>query len=206
MSDQMDAFEAGRSHEEVEIDAAKTILEKAEYVIIKTAEEAKAAAIKAGYKVSDPLIVNKSVDSFLSLRNYFFMRLWKKYPNRQLYYVHGNLNRELHVFKLFVEAREKTGLNRFNAIQECVAIIDTIFNHEEEFGFKNPIDIRILGQDKAGWITQKALFILNAEVQAELDHEVDKIIEKKDRDRKINLKDKSLELDKLIKNMEADNG
>lgn len=206
MSDQLDAFGAGKSNEEVQIENAITVLEEKGYRVVRTAEEAKQEAIRAGYKVSDPILVNTKVITLLDLRNYFFMRLWKKYPNRQLYHVQGNLNQELRAFKLFVEAREQTGLNRFNAIQECVAVIDIIFDHEEEFGFKNPIDIRILGQNKAGWITQKALFILRNKIQEELDHEVDRLIEKKDKERKVDLRNRSLELDRLLSEMESNNG
>jgi len=206
MAYQLDAFGGGKSNEEVQIACAIDLLESKGYRVIKSAEDAKREAIESGYRVSAPLMVNTKVVTLLDLRNYFFMRLWRKYPERQLRHVQGNLNQELRVFKLIVEAREATGLNKFYALQECVAIIDIIFDHEEEFGFNNPIDLRILGQNKAGWITQKALFILNNNVQKELEHEVDRVIEKRDDEHKVDLKNRSLELDKLLSEMEANNG
>lgn len=206
MSDQYDLLNPDKSIDEAQITAAIELLEKNHYKIVKTKEDARTVAIEAGYKVIEPILINERIITLLDLRNYFFMRLWKKYPDRQKYYVHAALNRELHVFRLMVEAREKTGLNRFNAVQECVAIVDVIFDHEEEFGFKNPIDLNVLGQAKAGWITQKALAILNSKLRAGLDQAVDKLIETRDKERKIDLRAKSLELDELLKKMEANNG
>jgi len=47
------------------------------------------------------------------------------------------------------------------ALQECAEIIDTIFNHEAEFNFTVPISFGILGQKNCGWITDKAIQIIN---------------------------------------------
>jgi hypothetical protein len=206
--DQADIFGDGKSQDEVRIDAAIELLTKNGYRVLDTSkpEEAKAAAIEAGYKVSDPIFVNGGVKTLKDLRNYFYMRLWKKYPNRQAYHVDMGLDKELRLFKLFVESREVMGLSRLNAIQECVAIIDIIFDHEDEFGFRDPIDVRVIGQGKAGWITRKAVFILNKKVQEAMHQKFNKMVEKYEQDEKIDLKDKASELDSLLAGMEDTNG
>lgn len=204
MDSNLDLFESGKSNEQAQIDNAITLLTKKEYRVIKTAEEAKKVAIEFGYKVSDPIFANDKIVTLKDLRNYFYMKLSQKYPRNT--YMDLGWQRELRMLKLFVESRESTGLNKFNAIQECVAIIDVIFDHETEFGFKTPIDIRVLGQGKLGWITQKALSILNNKIQQLQEQSVDKLIERKDIERKIDLKSKALELDELVKEMEANNG
>lgn len=206
--DQADLFGNGKSQDEVRIVAAIKFLKENGYRVLDTSkpEDAKAAAIEAGYKVSDPIFVNGGVKTLKDLRNYFYMRLWKKYPHRQAYHVDMGLSKELHLFKLFVESREATGLSRLNAIQECVAIIDIIFDHEDEFGFRDPIDVRVIGQGKAGWITRKAVFILNKKVQEAMHQKFNKMVEKYEQDEKINLEEKASELDSLLAGMEDNNG
>jgi hypothetical protein len=112
----------------------------------------------------------------------------------------------MRAFRLFVESREKTGLNRYNAIQECVEIIDTIFNHVDKFKFNKPIDLRVLGQGKAGWITHKAILIMNDERQKRRENEIKEMMDKHDEEVEIDLNEKANELDMLLAKMEANNG
>lgn len=203
-TDQYDAFGGDKSVDEIQLEKAIEILYKNGYKVAKTAEEAKELAVQAGYSVADPLVVNEKVVTLKDLRNYFYMRLWSKYPGRQLYHVDGNWEKEMRLIRLFVESREKTGLNRFNAVQECVAIIDIMFNHEEEFKFRNPIDLRILGQGTAGWITQKACMILNEKLHKQQAEEVEKKIQEFEDNYTLDLDKKANLLDELLSKMEAD--
>jgi hypothetical protein len=202
----MDAFSVGKSVDEVQIDNAMSVLQKAGYMVARTAEEAKEIAIDCGYKVSDPVVVNDRVVNLRDLRNYFYMRLWNKYPNRQSYHLEGNIKNEMRAFKLFVESREETGLNRFNAIQECVKIIDTIFDHADKFRFNKPIDLRVLGQGKAGWITHKAILIMNDERKKRQEKEIKEMMDKHEEEFEVDLAEKANELDMLLSRMEANNG
>ena len=159
------------------------LLKERGYKIAGNRDELKRLAIDAGFVVADPVIVNSKITNIPELRSYFNKKVWAKYYDHQTHWMEGNLEQELRAFRLFVEAREESGLNRFNAIQQCVAIIDTIFEHEDEFHFNRPVDIRIIGQGKAGWITQKALLIMN-----DKDHE-QKESEFKDRVAQIELEE-----------------
>lgn len=202
---QQDLFENGKSVDEAQLETAIKIVHKAGYRVVRDAEEAKQLAIESGYQVTEPLLVNDKVVTLKDLRNYFFMRLWNKYPDRVKFYV-NNIKSELRLIKLFVESREDTGLNRFNAIQQCVAIIDTIFDHEEEFNFKQPIDIKVIGQAKSGWITEKALQIINNKLLAEKEKLIERKIKEMENEIKIDLVERSKELSDLLVNMEANNG
>ena len=202
-TNQYDAFGGDKSVEETQIEKAIEILYKDGYRVAKTAEEAKELAMQAGYRVSTPLVVNDKVATLMDLRNYFYMRLWSKYPDRQLYHVEGNWKKEMRFIRLFVEAREETGLNRFNAIQECITIIDIIFNHEEEFKFRNPIDLRVLGQGTAGWITQKACMILNEKLHKQQAEEMEQKIQEFEDGYTIDLDKKANLLDDLLLKLEV---
>lgn len=204
--DQYDAFGDGKSNEEIQLEKAIEFIETHGYRVAKTAEDAKMLAIEAGYKVSEPILVNDQIVTLKDLRNYFYMRLWTKYPERQSYHVEGNWEKEMRLIRLFVESREKTGLNRFNAIQECIALIDVIFSHEEEFNFNKPIDIRVLGQGAAGWITQKATMILNEKIYKQKSDIAEQKIQEYEDEYDIDLDQKASVLDKLLANMEANNG
>ena len=168
---QIDLFGGGKSTDEVQFEKAIEIIQCAGYRVVKTKEESKDLAIEHGYAVSEPRIVNEQVVTLKDLRNYFFMRLWTKYPGRQTHY-YENWQQELRMMRLFVEAIELRGLNRSSAIQRGIEIIDTIFNYEEEFRFKSPISIRVLGQGKAGWITGKAIEILNKQLEKRVESEM----------------------------------
>lgn len=204
-SNQPDLFGNGKSTEEVQVEGSIKLLEKLGYRVSKTAEEAKAIVVECGYQVTDPLLVNNKVVTLTDLRNYFFMRLWSKHPSSQQYSI-DNIKSDLRLIRLFVEAREEKGLNRFNAIQQCVAIIDIIFNYEEDFCFKEPISIGVLGQATSGWITEKALYILNTNLRKEEELEIERRVDEIEASVKIDLKARSKELAELLANVEADNG
>ena len=204
-SDQPDLFGGGKSTEEVQAEASIKLLEKLGYRVSKTAEEAKAIVVECGYQVTDPILADTKVVTLTDLRNYFFKRLWSKHPSSQQYSI-DNIKSDLRLIRLFVESREEKGLNRFNAIQQCVAIIDIIFNYEEEFCFKNPISIGVLGQAKSGWITEKALYILNTNLRKEEELEIERRVDEIEASVTIDLKAKSKELAELLANVEANNG
>lgn len=203
-SDQPDIFGNGKSTEEVQAEESIKLLEKLGYRVSKTAEEAKAIVIESGYQVTDPLLVNNKIVTLTDLRSYFFMRLWSKHPSSQQYSV-DNIKSDLRLIRLFVESREKKGLNRFNAIQQCVAIIDIIFNYEEDFCFKEPINIGVLGQAKSSWITEKALYILNTNLRKEEELEIERRVDEIEASVTIDLKARSKELAELLANVEENN-
>jgi len=160
-ADQLDMFGEGKSTEEVQLEHAIEVVELAGYRVVKDQEGAKELAIEQGYVVVDyPIIGNEKVITLTDLRNYFYARLWQKYPGRRSQH-RENPAYELRMIRLFVESLEDRGFNRMKAVQYGVDIIDTIFTHETEFSFKMPIAMRVLGQGKSGWITSKAIEILD---------------------------------------------
>jgi len=160
-SQQYDMFSNEKTTDEIQLDLAIALIESYGYRVVKNKEEIRDLAIDAGYKVTEPIIVDEKIITLKDLRNYFYKKLWEKHPELATTHVELPWAQQMRAVKLFVESRQELGLNKKNAIQECVSIIDTIFEHEEEFNFNRPIDISILGQKKASWITAKAVYILN---------------------------------------------
>lgn len=145
MTNNIDMFAGDKSAKEIRIEESKKIL------------------MDYGYKVVEPLEVNNGVKDMPGLRKYFYARLWNKYPDRMQYYT-PNHTEEIKIVSDIVKSREKN-TNRNTAIQECVTIIDTIFDNEEVFKLEKPIiDINIL---RMGWLVNFAISIMNMEKSKE---------------------------------------
>lgn len=185
--DQQDLFYEGKSVEEARIEAAKDIL------------------MKAGYRIVDLVIVDSSITNKRKLRDYFYMRLDAKHPNRQRLRM-PNIKYDMQIIGRFVES-QINGISEQSAIQECVAIIDTLFDYEEEFRFKYPTaDIGILGQGKMSWITEKAIELLNKKRRAVVENEANRKADVIENSCEIDAEEITNNLDTLLEKMEANNG
>ena len=152
---------SGEDFDKKQLDEAMRIVEEHGYRVVRSKEEARDLAIEAGYKVLEPIIIDEKITTLKDLRKLFYNRLYEKYHLDANTYVFGNYQVDLKYLRLLVESREAEGLNYFNAIQEAAAIINTIFDNIEEFNFDRIPDIRILGQKKMAWVTDKALRLMN---------------------------------------------
>jgi hypothetical protein len=189
MTNNIDMFAGDKSTEEIRIEESKKIL------------------MDYGYRVVEPLEVNNSVKDIPDLKKYFYARLWNKYPDRMQYYIQ-HYKEEIKIVRDLIESREKN-TNRNTAIQECVAIIDTIFDNEEMFKLEKPIiNINIL---RMGWVVNFALSIMNIEKSKE--EEITRVkMEKEIEDKymkdnyELILKTKAEKLDKILAGMKKNNG
>jgi len=158
MADQYDFFNKTNTMEDTRIEDAKKLL------------------INKGYKITGPFVGKSEVTSVLKLRDYFYTRLFNKYP-KKINDTVRNFGKELSITKQMVESRME-GVNKKHAIEECVTIIDTIFDYEDAFKFKFPIiDIGILGQKNCEWITEKAVDIMNRNKIKEEEERRDELID-----------------------------
>jgi len=189
MTDNNDIFAGEKSIEEIRIEESKKIL------------------IDAGYRIIEPLEINNDVNDMQKLRRYFYEKLWAKYPDRLQMYIQY-YKEEMKVIREFVTSREE-GTNRKAAIQECIAIIDVIFDYEEEFKLDRPIvDIMIL---RVGWIISTAISILNINKDKEKEISRDKMIDEIEdqymkNNYEKNMKIQANKLDKILSAMEKNSG
>lgn len=116
--------------------------------------------IYKGYKVVGPVEYTYSVRKLDDLIHLFYALSDAKHP--EFINNYRNLVRDRVLAKRFIESRMKiSGVNKKEAMNECAEIIDTIFIHEKEFNFDTPLVFGMLGQKKLGWITEKAIQIIN---------------------------------------------
>lgn len=187
---------------EMSLEEAISNVTSAGYCVLKDREEIKQIAIKFGYRVFDPIKVKTDVDSIPKIVRYFYTRLYKKYPDRNRML---NFGRDNSIAKQFVESRMKD-VSKKVAIQECVDIIDVIFDHEDQFNFQYPInDMGILGQSKMSWVTEKAISILNYEREKEKERRFEERYREWERAHPIDLKARSRELAEMLAAIEKSN-
>ena len=158
----------------------------------------------SGYKVIQLPKYIYTIKSLDDLISFFYSMLELKHPGHVSDY--RNIAENRAIAKRFVEARGKAGgINKKEALNECAEIIRTIFNHEHEFNFKYKMTIRLLGQDKFGWVTDKAIQIMNRG----LDIKKEELAEEM-REEMISAQDKKDlgfgDLQEILDKLEKDNG
>lgn len=157
-----------------------------------------------GYKV---IQLPKGIDTVKSLDDlisFFYSILERKYPGYVSDY--RNIAENRAIAKRFVEARRKvSGFSKKEALNECAEIIRTVFNHEHEFNFKYKMTFRLFGQDKFGWVTDKAIQIINKNLEVGYEELAEEM-----REEMIDAQDKKDlgfgNLQEILDKLEKDNG
>lgn len=123
-------------------------------------EACKNFLVYKGYKIITPVNCLYNVKKTDDLIHLFYALSDAKHP--ELMNSYRNLEKDRFLAKEFVKSRMlASGVNKEEAIKECAEIIDTIFRDEGEFNFEIPLTFGILGQKNCGWITDKAVQIIN---------------------------------------------
>ncbi len=126
------------------------------------AKACKKFLIHVGYKVIDPITYTYNIEKLDDLFHLFYALL--EYNHPELVDAHRNMNRDRALAKRFLDSRMDAGnLNKKQALCECAEIIKTVFDREDDFNFNLPLSFEMFGQQSAGWITKKAIYIMNSE-------------------------------------------
>lgn len=141
------------------------------------AKNCKQFLLELGYKVVSPINHRFKAKKIEDLFNLFYDRL--NYYHPDMAGVYRNIDRDRKIASKFVEARmEANGINKEQALGECAEIILNVFEYEEEFNFNLPLTFEMFGQASCGWITDKAVQIINREKEKKDKAIVDKMIDK----------------------------
>jgi len=160
--------------------------------------------VNHGYSVAEPIDFDFKIKSSKDLIMMFYGLLHHKYPETMRNHI--NVKKDLRLAKQMYESRMLNGVNKEIAFNECGEIIHTLFAYEKEFKLKYPIrDFGVLGQGNVGWITDKALQIMNSKLKAELE---DLSEEKRKENLNMAPKEERIfgDLEKIASNMEGNNG
>lgn len=131
---------------------------------VKSTEDLELACLEflrfKGYKVSQPINYRYKVTKLDDLVHFFYTLLNSKHP--EYINVYRNMGRDRAIAKRFVENRiYATGYGEDIALRECAEIIATVFEYEKDFKFRTDINFGMFGQKNLGWITEKAVNIIN---------------------------------------------
>jgi len=161
--------------------------------------------ISMGYKVIDPVKKVFNVKSIDDLIAFFYAYLDYKHP--ELAGTHRNLKKDRAIAKRFLEGRMEVGsLNKELALDECAQIIKTIFDREADFNFTIPLSFEIFGQQAAGWITRKAVELMNEGREAQQKKIIEEIQERHTKEYLKEHGEESLgfDIDELLRKMEKE--
>jgi len=133
------------------------------------------------YSVRPPMGHPVKITKLDGLITMFYGFLRNTYEPHLLPY--SNEKRDRAIAKAFVEGRVKTDMiSRNAALQQCGLIIQTIFKHPEIFKFDTPPTFGILGQKEMGWVTDRAVQLINKEIakdkEISLERAVDEMTKK----------------------------
>jgi hypothetical protein len=113
-----------------------------------------------GYSIRPPMAFPTQMTKLDELVALFYALLQKNFESCLLPYT--NIGRDRAIAKAFVAKRmEDDKIKRNDALQQCAMIIKTIFNRPDVFRFETPPSFGVLGQAEMGWITDRAVQIIN---------------------------------------------
>jgi hypothetical protein len=127
--------------------------------------------------VTVPQVFKHKINNVDDLIRYFYSLLNDKDSVR--YTTSYNESKDRATAKRFVSNRMlATGTSKEYALNECGEIVSTVFKHEKEFKFKYDITFSIFGQDNLKWVTDKAIQIMNKNLQEKEEEEAEILREK----------------------------
>jgi hypothetical protein len=153
-----------------------------------------------GYKIIKPFNYSynnvKRVDDLIG----FFYAIYAKYHPNEFSVCRRKQLLDRNIAKHFIKARMNTsGISKECALKECAEIIEAVFMFEDKFKFEVPINFGLFGQDSLGWVTEKAVWLLNKARNEKIQNEISGMYDDED-DVTVGYKN----LDKLIKKLEME--
>jgi hypothetical protein len=116
-----------------------------------------------GFSVREPMAYPVKIGKLDDLLTVFYGTLRGIYEANFIPYYNEKKDRA--IAKKFVENRvEHDGVDYKTALQQCGLIIQTIFDHPDIFKFDTPPTFGIFGQAGMGWVTDRAVQIMNKKV------------------------------------------
>lgn len=117
-----------------------------------------------GFRITSPKKFIHNLKSTDDLIKYFYLLLNSYHIN--CYMTSYNVSRDRVIAKNFITHRmNTTGASKEYTLNECGEIIRTVFEYEKDFHFKYLINFSIFGQKNLKWVTDKALQLINKNLQ-----------------------------------------
>ena len=109
--------------------------------------------------ISYPVKITKS-DEIISMFYGFLNNTYEKHLLPP-----SNIKRDRAIAKSFIEKRmEADKISRKDAMQQCAMIVRIVLKTPEVFKFETPPTFGIFGQAEMGWVTERAVKIINEQI------------------------------------------
>lgn len=119
-----------------------------------------------GYSVREPIVYPFKIKKLDDLIVLFGGLVQRHYPKNILPYTNDKRDRK--IAKALVEGRMRDdNINRAAALQQCGQIIHTVFENLDRFNFEGVPSFGVFGQKNMGWVTDKALQLMNEKIKRE---------------------------------------
>jgi len=130
-----------------------------------------------GFSVRKPVPYPTKITKLDDLLTMFYAIVRDTYTSNITPYY--NMKKDRAIAKQFVENRiEQDGIDRSNALQQCGLIIKTMFDHPEIFKFETPPTFGIFGQAEMGWVTDRAVQLINKEIAKDVASATERAVNK----------------------------
>lgn len=116
-----------------------------------------------GYSIGKPHKYPVKIETSDDLIKMFYSGMRNIYPNHLWSYYDEKQDRA--IAKAFVEKRAQDDcVSHQTALQQCGLIIQTVFARPDVFKFETAPSFGIFGQAEMGWITDRAVSIINKQI------------------------------------------
>lgn len=133
--------------------------------------------LSRNYKVISPPSNDLNVNKIQDLRDRFYSLANRKYAGKYASMGRGN-SMDITIMRNFVNSRVRDGVTRKVALLECAKIMETVFNYSEKMGIEGQITINMFDPGLFSWVVDKALRVINGEIQLQEDAYVEEIANK----------------------------
>ena len=115
------------------------------------------------YSVRPPMSYPEKITRLDEIISMFYADLSNTYEKHLL--PPSNIKRDRGVAKAFIEKRmQADSISRKAAIQQCALIVRTVLRTPGVFKFDTPPTFGIFGQAEMGWVTERAIRIINDQI------------------------------------------
>jgi hypothetical protein len=107
---------------------------------------------------------HEKINSIDKLINFYYelVEFKLKHERLDINLIRNNVHQDRKIASLFVKSRmEDCGIDEATALAQCAEIIKTVISNIDQFNFKVHISFSIFGQKRFGWVSEKAIDIIN---------------------------------------------
>lgn len=130
-----------------------------------------------GYRVVEPKIFKIKIKNVDALIQHFYLLLSSKFPDNHTTSINSSRDRMI-AKRMVLDRMMVNRSSKAFALNECGEIVNAIMEHIDEFKFKYVPSFTIFAQKNMKWVIDKALNIMNKDLEAENEKKLNELSER----------------------------